>query len=442
MANPPFAGDIKQTDMLAHYEIGVKANGKLENAVGRDLLFVERNLDFLKPGGRMAIVLPQGRLNNSSDQRIREFIMKRCRIIAVVGLHPNTFKPHTNTKTSVLFVQRWNDDVNSGPLCPRTEDYNIFFATQQTESIDNSGNKVYVYNEDGTIKRDDHGHFIVAHDLFNHDGFTKDGIAEAFQAFAERERFSFLSFSSSNKNSLEDLFKGLDASIVSSMTLDNDNPKMRLDSQFQNKTALFAIETIRKLPHRKLAKILDVNTRGRQPQYANDGLPVVNSKHVRTNRVIIEGNRLATEAGSPVIIQNGDVLLNATGEGTIGRAAPYLHNIKALPDNHVTVLRTTSVDPIYLSVFLNSRLGQLQIQRHIKGSSGQIELYPNDIAQIVVWDAPDKVQAEVRNAVLSAFESEHRAKELLEAAKRAVEITIKVDEDAAFMLTDNLENKT
>ncbi len=85
MANPPFAGDIKQTDMLASYEMGHKLNGKMEKAVGRDLLFIERNLDFLKPGGRMAIVLPQGRFNNSSDKRVREFIKERCRILAVVG---------------------------------------------------------------------------------------------------------------------------------------------------------------------------------------------------------------------------------------------------------------------------------------------------------------------------------------------------------------------
>ena len=41
MANPPFAGDIKQTDMLASYELARKANGRLENKVGRDLLFIE-----------------------------------------------------------------------------------------------------------------------------------------------------------------------------------------------------------------------------------------------------------------------------------------------------------------------------------------------------------------------------------------------------------------
>lgn len=87
----------------------------------------------------MAIVLPQGRFNNSSDKYIREFIAERCRILAVVGLHGNVFKPHTGTKTSVLFVQKW-DDV----LCPKKEDYPIFFATMQKPSKDNSGEKIYV----------------------------------------------------------------------------------------------------------------------------------------------------------------------------------------------------------------------------------------------------------------------------------------------------------
>lgn len=191
MANPPFAGNIKQSDMLSHYDLAHKKSGKLERAVGRDLLFIERNLDFLKPGGRMAIVLPQGRFNNSSDQRLRAFIMDRCRILAVVGLHPNTFKPHTGTKTSVLFVQKWNDDPAVGSYCPKVDDYNIFFATQQTESVNSSGEKVYLRSCDGSLMRDTHGHFIVAHDLFNHEDLTRNGIAEAFWEFAAGEGLSF-----------------------------------------------------------------------------------------------------------------------------------------------------------------------------------------------------------------------------------------------------------
>jgi len=187
MANPPFAGDIKESRILAKYELGKKPNGKAQTKVGRDILFIERNLDFLKDGGRMAIVLPQGRFNNSSDKAIREFIAERCRILAVVGLHGNVFKPHTGTKTSVLFVQKWHDT-----LCPKVEDYPIFFATMQEPSKDNSGAKIFVRNEDGTPVLDSHGHLIVKHDLFNHDGKTQDGIAEAFLEFAKKEKLSFV----------------------------------------------------------------------------------------------------------------------------------------------------------------------------------------------------------------------------------------------------------
>ncbi len=214
MANPPFAGDIKESRILAKYELGKKPNGKYQTKVGRDILFIERNLDFLKPGGRMAIVLPQGRFNNSSDKHIREFITERARILAVVGLHGNVFKPHTGTKTSVLLVQKWDDK-----LCPKVDDYPIFFATMQEPSKDNSGDKIYLKKKDivklseaenkknqvGEVAEhydstpkdldeyvlDSHGHLIVKHDLFNHDGLTQDGIAEAFAEFAKKERLSF-----------------------------------------------------------------------------------------------------------------------------------------------------------------------------------------------------------------------------------------------------------
>ena len=160
----------------------------------------------------MAIVLPQGRFNNSSDKYIREFISEHARILAVVGLHGNVFKPHTGTKTSVLFVQKWDDKI-----CPKRDDYNIFFATMSKPSKDNSGDKIYY------PLQDTHGHWVVEHDLFNphlagdepirkkdesedafqkrlikyqnnlekYAEFDKDGIAEAFADFAKAENLSF-----------------------------------------------------------------------------------------------------------------------------------------------------------------------------------------------------------------------------------------------------------
>lgn len=294
MANPPFAGNIKEHSIIKLYELRQTVGFQkikdseaqkfnmilthptydeaLENPQGivetsdgfkkikiqeqavitRDILFIERDLNMLKPGGRMAIVLPQGRFNNSSDKYIREFIAHRARILAVIGLHQNVFKPHTGTKTSVLFLQKWGgEDKNGRELCPKKEDYNIFFATMNEPSKDNSGDKIYVKEEFVQITRsknnktdieilslkefkekyktseeaffleyknskinneaykkldfkqkqevktftqplrDSYGHLIVKHDLFNHDGYTQDGIAEAFIDFAKAEDFSF-----------------------------------------------------------------------------------------------------------------------------------------------------------------------------------------------------------------------------------------------------------
>lgn len=187
MTNPPFAGDIKDARILHQFDLAKKANGKWQSEVGRDILFIERNLEFLRPGGRMCLVLPQGRFNNSAsvDQQIRQFITDKARILAVVGLHQNTFKPHTGTKTSVLFIQSWNDDKKAGPLCPRVADYPIFFATSVLGGKDNTGEYIYQRGEDNQPILDEHGHMIIEHDL--------NEIAKQFIAFGKRQKFDFLS---------------------------------------------------------------------------------------------------------------------------------------------------------------------------------------------------------------------------------------------------------
>ncbi len=186
MANPPFAGDIKESRIIHKYELGYNQKKKPKSKVGRDILFIERNLHFLKPGGRMAIVLPRGRLNNTSNKDIRDFIAYNARINAVVGLHDNTFKPHSGTKTSVLFLQKWDEK-----LCPKKDDYPIFFAVSGKSGKDNSGDPIYLKNSQGKPKLDKYNHLIVNHDLHNQGGELPNGIAESFIDWAKKEKLSF-----------------------------------------------------------------------------------------------------------------------------------------------------------------------------------------------------------------------------------------------------------
>jgi type I restriction enzyme M protein len=183
LTNPPFAGDIKDTRLLNQYELARKIKGGWETTVGRDLLFIERNLEFLKPGGRAAIVLPQGRFNNTSDETLRRWIAERARILAVVGLHQNTFKPHTGTKTSVLFLQTWNEDPMDRAYNPKTETYPVFLATSERPGKDNSGDYVYRIGPDNAPMLDKHGHMVVEHDL--------DEIADGFVKWAKRQGLRF-----------------------------------------------------------------------------------------------------------------------------------------------------------------------------------------------------------------------------------------------------------
>src|SRR5439155_5495562 len=152
LTNPPFAGKVTGKTQLAAYDLyelaatGALSTEEEEEAEGeegesgteklkkrkkvsgmkRDILFVERALDLLKPGGRCAIVLPQGNLNNLGTRALREYIAKRARLLAVVGLNVNTFKPFTGPKTSVVFLQKWGGDAGE-----QIKDYPVVMAVSQ-----------------------------------------------------------------------------------------------------------------------------------------------------------------------------------------------------------------------------------------------------------------------------------------------------------------------
>lgn len=168
LTNPPFAGAIKAVTTLRQYDLAPKDSGKgLKPQVDRAVLFLERCLDLLKPGGRLGIVLPQGLFNNFSEQRVRDFVDDKARVLAVVGLHPYTFKPFTLAKTSVLFLQKWEDPDH------RPDDYPIFTAVSMRPGKTKLGRPQYL--EDGVTLDCD-----------------MDEIARAFVTFARRDGLTFV----------------------------------------------------------------------------------------------------------------------------------------------------------------------------------------------------------------------------------------------------------
>lgn len=185
LTNPPFAGEIKDRGILRQYSFG-KKRGKLVNKIERHILFIERAIDMIRPGGRLAIVLPQGVFNNTNMQYVREYLFEKARILAIVGLHGNTFKPHTGTKTSVLFLQKWGKEAGK----PK-KDHPIFMAVSKKSGKDNSGNYVYKKDKNNKPVYDKKGRKTLDHDL--------DQIADAFIDFAKKQKFSFWEYFLCNK---------------------------------------------------------------------------------------------------------------------------------------------------------------------------------------------------------------------------------------------------
>ncbi len=107
LTNPPFGGVVKRQATLREFELGSKRHKRASQKT--EILFIERCLQLLKPGGKLGIVLPDGILTNSSLDYVRKFIEENGRILAVVSLPQHAFVPAgAGVKASLLFLQKFS----------------------------------------------------------------------------------------------------------------------------------------------------------------------------------------------------------------------------------------------------------------------------------------------------------------------------------------------
>jgi type I restriction enzyme M protein len=144
ITNPPFGAKIpiKGETLLSQFDLGYKWKydessnkwnkiNKLTDKQPPQILFIERCIQLLEDGGRMAIVLPDGLLGNITDGYIRQFILENCKIIGVIDCPVETFQPSTSTKTSILILQK---------LKHKEGNYPIFMAVAKKCGHDRRGN--------------------------------------------------------------------------------------------------------------------------------------------------------------------------------------------------------------------------------------------------------------------------------------------------------------
>lgn len=161
--NPPFGSDIPITDpsILRHYDLAhfwerrdddTFANtGRIQGSVAPEVLFIERCLQWLKPGGRMGIVLPDGILGNPGDEYIRWWIMQHAWVLASVDIPVECFivESNVNILTSLLFLKKKSDAEKTRDAQVGLRDYPVFMAVAEKVGYDRRGTIRYKRKPDG-----------------------------------------------------------------------------------------------------------------------------------------------------------------------------------------------------------------------------------------------------------------------------------------------------
>lgn len=135
LTNPPFGAKvlINEKKYLKDYQLGLN-NGKERAAQSTEVLFIERCFEYLKEGGRMAIVLPDGILTNATLQYVRDFIMNNFKINAIVSIPQTAFSHYgAGVKCSLLFLTKSTKNK---------EDCDIFMAQAEYVGYDATGREI------------------------------------------------------------------------------------------------------------------------------------------------------------------------------------------------------------------------------------------------------------------------------------------------------------
>jgi len=163
MTNPPFGSGIPINDpnILKNYELahiwertedgGFRNTGRLQSSVAPEVLFVERVLGWLKPGGRAGIVVPDGILGNPGDEYIRWWVLRHCRVLASVDLPVEVFivEANVNILTSLLLLRKKTDEEVRAEDLGRRVDYPVFMAVAEKVGFDRRGNRLFRRAPDG-----------------------------------------------------------------------------------------------------------------------------------------------------------------------------------------------------------------------------------------------------------------------------------------------------
>ncbi len=140
--NPPFGAKVQvETEIASRYHLS-------QYSTAPEVLFIEACYDFLKEGGKMAIVLPDGILGNPNMVTVRKWILEKFKLLASIDLAVEAFLPQVGVQASLLFLQK-KTEIEKQLAQESDEEYDVFMAIAEKLGKDRRGNPIYLRDEDG-----------------------------------------------------------------------------------------------------------------------------------------------------------------------------------------------------------------------------------------------------------------------------------------------------
>ncbi|WP_394760390.1 N-6 DNA methylase [Flavobacterium sp.] len=397
LANPPFGAKITNTSTLSKFDLGHKwANHNNEYHKTKsvypnqnaEILFIERCLQLLNEGGRLAIVLPNGNFENPSLEYLRYYIKLKAKILAIVNLPQETFIPFgTGVKTSLLFLQKDTPNL--------VREYPIFFGRVTKLGYQGNKNGTATYQKDkfGQIIKNGFGQPILDEDFSD--------IVDAFKKFQKGNQVEQENSFSINYNELNGRF---DYDFYSP-----ENRKMFSNLDKTNTVRLGDICDIIKVKSRKLkdqnqtveyVELSDINTHSYE--IINSTTLQVHELPSRASYEIEEGDIITAIAGNSVgTRKHATALVNKDFEGSICT-------------NGFRVLRNIKIDNYYLLYFLKSEVFLKQMFMYRTGAA-----IPNvsdtDLANTLINLPDEKMIAEISSKMKKSFELRQESRQQIES---------------------------
>ena len=396
LTNPPFGAKITQSSVLSKFDLGHKwGNHEKEFYKSKtvyanqnaEILFIERCLQLLKEGGRMAIVLPNGNFENPSLEYLRYYIKQKAKVLAIVNLPQETFIPYgTGVKTSLLFLEK--DSKNE------ERQYPIFFGRVTKLGYQGNKNGTPLYQKDkyGQIIKDKNGQPILDED------FTT--IIEAYKSFQKGKNVE-------NDNAFSIQFNELNGRF----DFDFYSPENRKMFSNLNNTKTVRLGDICEIVKVKSRKLKDPNLTVEYVELSDintHSYEIINST---THQVHELPSRASYE------IEQGDIITAIAGNsvGTRKHATAFVTDEFAgsICTNGFRVLRNFQIDSYYLLYYLKSEMFLRQMFMYRTGAA-----IPNvsdiDLANIIIHLPDQKTIEDISNKMNKAFE-------LREASKKQIE---------------------